>query len=200
MTLEDQLAAQRERAYASRSPEERKLRSDAMQAIADLKIAERALGVGDAVPRIILPDATGRAVDVSDLLASGPLVISFYRGGWCPYCNLELRALQSRLPDITAAGANLIAISPQLPDESLSTTEKNDLTFPVLSDHGNVVSHQFRLVHEITLGGEVAEVPLPATYVVDTGGIIRFAFTDADFTKRANPDEVVSAVLDLVSG
>jgi peroxiredoxin len=216
MTLEDELVAQRQRAHEQRSPEERAVRAGAITAVANSKVPDRALCVGETIPRIELSDAMGRLVDSRELLSRGPLVISFYRGGWCPYCNIELRALQARLADIQALGASLVAISPELPDRSLTTAEKNSLAFPVLSDKGNYVARQFRLTHQIALqvvryqlgngndvaafnGSDVAEVPLPATYVVDTGGVARFAFVSADYTRRAEPDAILSTLRDLAT-
>ena len=118
MSLEDELEAQRRRAYEQRSPQERKARADAVTAVADAKVADRALNVGDRMPVFRLPAISGETVDAGRLLDRGPLVISFYRGGWCPYCNIELRALQGRLPEIEALGASLVAISPELPDRA----------------------------------------------------------------------------------
>ncbi|WP_326568900.1 peroxiredoxin-like family protein [Amycolatopsis rhabdoformis] len=214
MALEHELAAQRQRAYELRSERERAVRADAVTAVVESRLAERALREGESIPGIRLPDATGKIVDVGALLAEGAVVLSFYRGGWCPYCNLELRALQARLPDLRALGAGLVAISPELPDRSLSTVEKNELGFPVLSDVGNDVARQFRLVHPIAPdvvryqlgngndvaafnGSDVAEVPLPATYVVDRLGVVRFAFVAADYTRRAEPAELLAAVREL---
>ncbi len=98
-----------------------------------------AMKKGDRAPAIVLGNAKGDTVDVGALLKDGPVIVTFYRGGWCPYCNLELRAFQPVLPDIKAAGASLVAISPEKPDDTLSTAEKNALTFEVLSDIGQKV-------------------------------------------------------------
>jgi peroxiredoxin len=106
--------------------------------------------IGDPAPNFRLPDQLGREVDSRALLAEGPLVISFYRGNWCPYCNLEMRALQQHLPQIEELGARLVAISPQVPGESLSMAEKHELAFPVLSDLGNRVARQYRLVFTVS--------------------------------------------------
>jgi protocatechuate 3,4-dioxygenase beta subunit/peroxiredoxin len=217
MSLEDELGEQRRRAYAQRSPEERKVRADAVAEVADAKIAERAVGVGEAVPEFRLPSITGTVVDSRELLAQGPLVISFYRGGWCPYCNIELRTLQRRLPEIEALGARLVAISPELPDRAAMTAGSDALTFPVLYDQGNQVARRFRLTHQIAPGVvgyqlgngndvaafngmDTAEVPLPATYVAAAGGIIRYAFVDADYTRRADPDAVIGVLRELAAG
>ena len=106
-------------------------------ATADLRASDieaRALKAGDKAPDLTLPDALNRPVRLSTLWAEGPLVLIFYRGGWCPYCNLELRAWQQQLPALQRLGGQLVAVSPQTPDNSLSTAEKNELAFPVLSD------------------------------------------------------------------
>lgn len=109
-------------------------------------IAVSSLGLGAKVAEFSLPDATGTKISLSSLLAKGPVALAFYRGGWCPYCSTELRALQAKLPEITAGGATLVAISPQTPDSSLSTAEKLELKFPILSDEGNQVAESFGLV------------------------------------------------------
>ncbi|MEO1593154.1 MAG: peroxiredoxin-like family protein [Cyanobacteria bacterium J06632_22] len=183
----------------------------ATAALAATGIASNALTVGDTAPDFALPNAVGTTVRLSDLLQQGPVVINFYRGEWCPYCNLELRAFQQMLPDFTSAGAQLVAISPELPDHSLSVTEKHDLEFAVLSDVGNGVAKDYGLVFTLdpTLrpiyekfgiditgsnGDPSYELPMPATYVIDQDGKIRFAFADADYTQRAEPDAVLTAV------
>lgn len=196
----------------SRMPEEAKAVMD--QATADLQqsdIVNRALAKGDAIPAFELPNALGQTVSSQTLLAAGPLVISFYRGGWCPYCNLELRALQQALPEIQAAGATLVAISPEAPDNSLSTIEKQDLTFEVLSDRGNQLARQFGLVFALPEslrpiyaafgidlpaynGDTTFELPVPATYVVDTSGKIIHSFVDVDYTQRLAPEVIVEAL------
>jgi peroxiredoxin len=160
----------------------------------------------------VLGNAKGETVDVGTLLRKGPVIVTFYRGGWCPFCNLELKAFQDVLPRIIAAGASLIAISPEKPDESLSTAEKNALTFEVLSDVGQKVGRAFGLVYEFTdelksaydgfgldiptrndAPGEWA-LPISATYVIDRDGTIIYAYTDADYRDRADPRDVLDAL------
>ncbi|WIY01004.1 peroxiredoxin-like family protein [Amycolatopsis mongoliensis] len=216
VSLEEELQAQRTAAWSRRDARERVVRAAAVTRVAESGLAEGALGVGEPVPRFTLPDALGRPIAIGELLHRGPVVLSFYRGGWCPYCNLELRALEGVLAEITSLGAPLVAISPELPDSSLSTAEKNALTFPVLSDHGNLVARRFRIVHAIAPsvvayqlrngndvaaynGARSAEVPLPATYVIDADGRIRFASVDADYTRRAEPAEVLEALRSVVA-
>ncbi len=177
-------------------------------------LADGSLAVGAVAPDFVLPDATGGKVALSSLLAKGPVVLAFYRGGWCPYCSLELRTLQARLADITAADAALVAVSPQTPDNSMSTAEKLELAFPVLSDVGNVVARAYGLVFTLpedlrqvyagfgldipaANGDSTFELPVPATYVIGTDGKVAWRFADADYTKRAEPDDVIAALRSL---
>jgi len=216
MTLNDELAAQRQAAYERRTPEQREIQRETMALVEKSGVADTALAVGDLAADFSLQNAVGETVSLMALLAHGPVVISFYRGGWCPYCNLELRALQAKLEDIHDAGAELVAISPEQPDSSLDTAEKNSLQFPVLSDVGNAVARKFGLVHAINPewvqyqlsrgtdvaarnASDVAEVPLPATYVVRQDGVITFAVVNADYTQRAEPEDVLRALAAEVS-
>ncbi len=175
-------------------------------------LAARALKVGDTAPDFILPDAQGEPVRLRALLDQGPVVVVFYRGGWCPYCNLHLRGFQNRLPAFRELGATVIAISPQLPDNSLSTREKDELAFPVLSDVGNKVARQFGIVFELSdelvelyrqfghaledfNGADGSrELPVPATFLLDGKGAIRLAHVDVDYTRRLDPDDVIEAL------
>ncbi|MBA2401563.1 MAG: AhpC/TSA family protein [Bradyrhizobium sp.] len=183
--------------------------------IAHLKatgFGESAKQVGQQAPAIVLPDAQGKAFDVATLLANGPVIVTFYRGGWCPYCNLELKAYQDVLSRIVAAGANLVAISPEKPDDTLSTTEKNALTFPVLSDVGQTVGKAFGLVYAFTDelrsaydgfkldipskngAPEDWSLPLSATYVIGPDGLILFADTSVDYRRRTDPLDVLAVL------
>jgi peroxiredoxin len=114
-------------------------------------IGRTMLKVGDRAPAIVLENANGATVGVDALLKKGPVIVAFYRGGWCPFCKLELKAYQEILPEIVAAGASLVAISPERPDDTVSTAEKNALTFEVLSDVGQKVGRAFGLVYESAL-------------------------------------------------
>ena len=174
----------------------------------------RAIGLGDQAPDFTLPDQQGRPVALSELLREGPVVVTFYRGGWCPYCNIQLRAYQGILPDITALGARLVAISPQLPDGSLTTAESNKLTFSVLSDVGNHVARRFGIIWSLPEevrealrsnnkalpginGDDTWEVPVPATYVITSDGRVALAAIEVDYSKRLEPDAILTALATL---
>jgi len=176
-----------------------------------LRLAERALGTGDIAVDFTLPNAKGEPVSSESLRKDGPLVLNFYRGIWCPYCNLELKALQDVHAEIRALGASLVAISPQLPDESLSDSEKIQLEFEVLSDVNSVVSDQYGLTFSLAeelrpiyknWGADVATVnddpdwklPLPATYIISQDGRIVHSFTDEDYSQRLEPDEILDSL------
>ncbi|MEU1005342.1 peroxiredoxin-like family protein [Streptomyces tibetensis] len=181
------------------------------QELADSGQAARALTVGAQAPRFNLPSATGQTLALDDLLVDGPVVLTFYRGSWCPYCNIALRSLQQHHEAITARGARLVAVSPQIPDESLTLTEKHDLAFDVLSDIGSDTAKQYGLAFDLPddlaavydkLGFDLQRVndghprtlPLPATYVIDRDGIIRWGFVDTDYTTRAEPADIIAAL------
>jgi len=172
-----------------------------------------ALAVGAMAPELSLPDARGGDVSLARLTAEGPVVIVFYRGAWCPYCDLQLRAYQEVLPQIRALGAQMIAISPQTPDESLSTAEKKALAFPVLSDAGNAVARRFGLVFRVppgldavhrSLGIDLArsngdsssELPVPAVFVIGPDGRVAFRHVDADYRSRLEPATLLRQLSD----
>lgn len=151
--------------------------------------------VGDKIADFTLPNALHKPVTLYDELKKGPVVITWYRGGWCPVCNLTLHELQEYLPEIQANGANLIAISPETPDESISFKEKNELKFEVLSDSKNTVAKQLGIIDEKK--GRHGEVPLPATIIVDKDGIVTYAFIPKNYRKRAEPEDIVSELKKL---
>jgi peroxiredoxin len=170
--------------------------------------AGRALKAGDRAPAFTLDDPDGQPVSSTDLLARGPLAISFYRGVWCPYCNMELQALQEALPAIRAAGAQLVAISPQSPVNSRKSQRNNGLDFPILSDSGNDVAAAFGIRFPLPpdlielyrkLGNDLPAVngdsrwtlPMPARYVIGQDGVIHYAEVNPDYTKRPEPSELL---------
>jgi peroxiredoxin len=171
--------------------------------------------VGDNAPDFTLTDQLGRPVSLKERLASGPIALVFYRGEWCPLCNVHLRALQQALPEIKAKGASLLAISPQSPDHALSFTEKAGLAFDVLSDVDQEVIKAYRLqftapadlqdvilnVFQTDLRNHTADktwrLPVPATFIIDRAMVVRAAHVHADFRTRMEPAAIVAALAEV---
>jgi len=183
----------------------------AVQQLVDSGIESRCLKAGDKIPAFSLPDSRGKVYDVMKLLSRGPLVLSFYRGGWCMYCNLELRALQEYLPAIRRKGAELLAITPQRAQGTSHSAEEQGLEYPILTDFENRVGHQFGLTYEVSdlirpilnqaginipVENETSgyQLPVTATYVVDRSGTIVSAFTDANHFRRMEPADILAAI------
>ncbi|KAA1247936.1 peroxiredoxin-like family protein [Aquimarina sp. RZ0] len=170
-----------------------------------------AIKEGEVFPDFSLPNSRKNEIALKDLLTSGSVVISFYRGGWCPYCNIELKALQNALPEFKERKATLIAITPETPDNSLTTAEKNSLTFEVLSDIDNTLAKKIGLVFKLPealqeiynkFGLDVAkhnqndnfELPVAATFVVNSTGVVSYRFVNEDYTKRADIEDILKAL------
>ena len=185
--------------------------ASAFQDLLDSAVAAYAVDIGDKAVSFELPNVRGGNLSLSSALQQGPVVLNFYRGSWCPFCNLELNALQAVLPEFRALGARLIAISPELPDKSLSHAEKLALEFDVLTDRGNAVARDYGLVmtvhstlrplyHQWGLdvpaanGDNSYELPVPATYVIDSTGVVRAAHVDKNYTKRMEPAAILDAL------
>ncbi|MBA3786608.1 MAG: AhpC/TSA family protein [Acidobacteria bacterium] len=179
--------------------------------------AKNALNVGAKMPSFSLKDSNGKTVNSDDLLKQGNLVVVFYRGSWCPFCNLYLRNLQKNLAQIKAAGGNLVAVSVENPDNSLSVAKKNELGFTVLSDPNLTVARKFGIVYQMpsetdelykSKGLDVAkhnemekaELPLSATYVINRKGEIVYAFLEPDYKKRAAPEVIIETLSKIKSG
>ncbi len=183
-------------------------------AIAQLEatdILENATKTGDQFPDVTLPNAKGEDITLSDLLKEGKVVLTFYRGGWCPYCNIALKALQQALPEITKKGATLVAITPESPDNTLSTQEKNKLDFEVLTSENNELARSLGLVYQlpdslVTLytkfgidlvesqGNNANELPIAATYIIEQNGEISYHFLAEDYKLRSDPNDIISAL------
>lgn len=209
-TLAAQLEAQ---AAQFKSAMPARIQKTFQQAIEDVRktgIEKSAKGVKDKAPDGKLLGLDKKPVVLSELWKEKPLVVTWYRGGWCPYCNLQLKALENSLKSIDGQGATLVAISPELPKHVKTTVKKNKLNYKVLHDKENKLAHKYGIVFKLPEallpiykdrlqidkinGYEKMELPLAATYVIDTKGVIRYAFLNADYTKRAEPADVVKAV------
>ncbi|MFL5663486.1 MAG: peroxiredoxin-like family protein [Ktedonobacteraceae bacterium] len=179
-------------------------------------VTEFALKEDEQAPDFTLPDALGQSVTLSQLLTQGPVIIIFYRGEWCPYCDLELRAYQKALPQFQELGATLVAISPQTPDHSLSTKEKHELAIVVLSDMGNCVAREYGLAFTLDEAGRALhaqiganlpayngddswELPVTGTFLVDQSRTVRLASVDPNFFHRLDPSIVIARLKELMS-
>jgi len=173
--------------------------------------ATQALKAGDKAPAFTLDDPDGHPVSSVDLLSKGPLVVSFYRGVWCPYCNMELQALQVALPAFERLGASLVAISPQTAVNSRKSVRQNALGFPILSDVHNDVAAAFGLRFALpdylvelyqglkndlpAFNGDPSwTLPMPARYVIGQDGTILYAEVNPDYTRRPEPDDMLPAL------
>lgn len=178
--------------------------------------AARAPKVGDRAPDFTLRDQLGRQVSLAGELERGPVVLIFYRGEWCPYCNMMLRTYGLREGEFSERGARLVAVSPQTPDNSLTMAEKHSLEFPVLSDEGGEVIGTYGLKYDVegqsrelltAVGSDLAKfngeggwiLPAPALFVIDREAIVRFVSVNGDYTHRVEPDEALAALDSLHS-
>lgn len=194
--------------FKASKPEE--IQQKMQDAITELEASDEGKGLkkGAKAPNFTLPDASGKSVELYDYLKQGPVILTFYRGNWCPYCNMELRAYQQIIGEIHGAGAELLAISPQTPDHSMSVQEKHDLEYKVLSDVGNKVSSKFNLVYQLPEylveiykdnkldvdkynGDDEWTLPVSATYIISSDGTIVYEYTKADYKDRVEPSKVL---------
>jgi peroxiredoxin len=209
MSLKDKLDALRAKGRQDESI--REAAEIFLRQLTKAETAAQALKPGDAMPAFVLPSADGRLVVSDELLAHGPLVVSFFRGDWCPFCRVMLETYEAALPAITDAGGRLVTITPDTSHPLAATRTKHGLHFDVLSDADSAVALQFGVVFRApeayrallqSRGIDLADrhgnpgwfIPIPATFVVDRGGIVRYAFTDIDFTYRAEPDAIIAAL------
>ncbi len=182
-----------------------------MKGVSDTEAVKNALNVGDKMPSFKLTDANNKTVSSDDLLKQGNIVLVFYRGAWCPYCNLYLKNLQKNLEQFKANGGVLAAISVENPDNSMNVSKKNELNFTVLSDPQLETARQFKIVYQLTPETdekyksygvdlvklnetETPELPLSATYIVNQKGEIVYAFLERDYTKRAEPEKIIEVL------
>ena len=215
VTIREQSEQQKKAAAEHLPAEVAAVFDQSIQDLLEQGVPAGAVAVGDTLESFTLSDATNKLVTLDQLVEAGPAVIVFYRGGWCPYCNLALRTYQNELlPELAAFGARLVAISPQLPDQSLSTTEKIGLEFTVLSDPGNRVAKSIGIVFQQAdevldaqrkLGLDLAkvnaegstELPRPTVLIVDGDRTVRFVDVQPDYTARTEVADILAALADL---
>ncbi|MCR1025001.1 AhpC/TSA family protein [Cellulophaga baltica] len=195
-------------AFESSASEDKKQKyAEGIAAVVETNIVDNALQVGETAINFTLPNALGKKITLYDELENGPVILMWYRGGWCPYCNMQLHYMQEMLPEFKKLGASLIAITPETPDNSISTKEKNDLEFEVLSDLDNKVGYEYKVVFKLTEdvkeiyengfelskfnGNDKGELPLAATYIIGQNKVIQYAFLDADYRNRAEPQDLL---------
>jgi peroxiredoxin len=198
----------------ARSVRSQAIYQDTIARVKTAEVAEHAVKVGQPAPPFLLPNAEGHLVASDELLAGGPLVVSFFRGGWCPYCAATMLAMQAALPAIQAAGAKFVAIWPETGGLALRAKLQHSLSYELLVDADNAVAMQFGIVfrlpdryREALLDGGVDLstrhgnggwlLPVTATYVIASDGLIGYAFVDADFTTRAEPEDIVGFLKSL---
>ncbi|WP_086930899.1 peroxiredoxin-like family protein [Agarilytica rhodophyticola] len=207
MSLQEQLDAFKEQ-FKKQAPEgaiEAFARSS--QELADSGQVEKSLKVGDKAPRAVLLDPNGDEVTLEELLAKGPVVLTFYRGVWCPYCNIDLKALEAVADDIRAKGATLVAISMQGAADSRKSQRDNKLSYPILTDKAGELADKFGIrwtlqpyvvdfhkMFNVILptihGDDKWNLPMPARYVIDTDGTIAYAEVNPDYTRRPEPSDL----------
>lgn len=222
MKLQDKLDAMREDFENGRFPlvptrDQLDTMQSATQSLIDSGQADYALKAGDTAPDFTLEDADGNSVSSRALLALGPLIATFYRGVWCPYCNYDLQALEEVRLEIEARGASLVAISPQTPANSRKSQRDNKLGFPILSDSGLAVAAEFGLRFALSndlikvykqFGNDLPAInndpawvlPMPARYVIGTDGVIAYAEVNPDYTRRPDPSELLPVLDRLRAG
>lgn len=212
VTLKSQLDAVTAKYGASMPPDRKQSYEAAVAKINQTGVMDTALKVGAKAPDFTLNDTTGTPVALRDMLKDGPVVVTWYRGGWCPYCNLTLRAYHDMLPELNALNASLVAISPETPASGAKTAAKGKLGFPLLTDTNDEAARAFGLgyrlpdefaamlngspdVPDSPNGGK--ELPIAATYVIASDGTIAHAFLDSDYRNRAEPADILAALQKL---
>ncbi|MBZ9870465.1 AhpC/TSA family protein [Mesorhizobium sp. BR1-1-9] len=216
MLLQDELDALKAERLATTPPKVTLVRQRAMEALAASGLAERAAHAGEQAPAFLLRDGYGGAFSSREALRRGPIVLVFYRGRWCPYCNIDLRAIESVSHDIRSLGASLVAVSQQTPDNSLETQRRNGLSFASLADAGGEVAHAFGLrwkvsdeLRAVEEGGDMDlaafngdrswTLTMPARYVVAPDGTIAYADISVDYTRRGDPSELIPVLAHLAA-
>jgi peroxiredoxin len=216
MLLDERLKALRTKESAETPDDLKNILSTELKALISSGQAKRAVKVGDKAPEFVLPDVDGNTVSSAALLKQGPLVVTFYRGFWCPFCNADLQAVEAAAERIRGFGASLVAISPQTPANSRISLQENHLSFPILSDKNCELAEKFGIrwmpsqalqgVYR-NFGTDVGKfngdgswaLPMPARYVIGADGIVAYAKVNANYTHRPEPGDVCPVLEQLKS-
>ena len=210
MSLTEQLKKKRNNSAKVIPAEKKEIMQKSIANLKSQNLSEKALSTGQKLPSFTLKNAAGKTVSLKEM-QSDFLVVAFYRGGWCPYCNLELKALQQIVPELKSLNTELIAITPETSDNSLTTSEKNELTFEVLSDIDNVYAKSLGLVFKLPEdlhavykdfgiqlekhnGNNDSELPMPATYIVNKDREVIYSFVPEDYTERLDPETILKVI------
>jgi len=209
-TVNEKLQAKKAE-FSKKAPQQKKDDyEEGIKQVSESGVLERAKHIGDKAPDFTLPNALGEERNLYDILTKGPVVLIWYRGDWCPYCNIYLHELHKHADDFDAYNATIIAISPAKPDKSWSVEDKQDLKIQVLSDEGSKVAEDFGVVYELppkiaqyyqeafdlhhVNNDDSNKLPLAASYVINPQGVITYAYLNADYRERAEITELLSAV------
>ncbi|HUW76238.1 MAG TPA: peroxiredoxin-like family protein [Gallionella sp.] len=212
--LANEIAAYKAAAKEKVPEQIRAIMAQCTSEIKESGIEGRALKTGDRMPDFELPNQHNELRRLSDYLAVSPVVLNIYRGGWCPYCNMEMKALHGVLKEIESHGARLVGLAPETPDKAMATAERAGISIDILSDAGNRVAEQMGLVFELHRalrpiyekfgidipafnGDESFKLPVPATYIIGQDGVIAYDFVNADYTLRLEPAEIVAMLAKL---
>ena len=209
MSLQDHLDALKAQSAGKTPPDEAEISHRAIDELITTGAVRRARKVGEMAPAFTLNDSDGQQVDSRALLAKGPLVVTFYRGVWCPFCNLDLQALRDTLPDIEARGASLVSISPQTTANGRKAARTHNITYPLLSDPGGMVADAFgvrwkmpgdlvalyrdKYKLDLTMYNDDQSwtLPMPSRFVIGVDGMIDYAEVSPDYTVRPDPSELL---------
>jgi len=212
--LKEELDQKLDELFSAIPDDAKKKMEEGQKEIDKMNIEKNARKKGNPIPMFGLKNTSGKKIESAELLKKGPVVISFYRGGWCPFCNLEMAALHDAIPEFEKLGASFIAISPELPEYAAETAANFGLNTEILVDTDNKVANLFGLVFQLPEvlrpvykdlgidipfrnGNESYEIPVPGTYVVDQNGIIVESFIDPDYSKRMEPDKIIETLKKL---
>lgn len=215
-TVNEKLQAKKEE-FSAKAPQQKKDDyEEGIRQVPESGVLERAKNVGDKAPDFMLPNAMGKEFHLYETLKKGPVVLIWYRGEWCPYCNIYLYELHKQADKFSEHNATIIAVSPAQPDESWSAEDKSEIKLQVLSDEGGKVAEDYGIVYTLppkiaayykdafdlpnVNNDDGATLPLSASYVIDQDGTITYAYLNADYRERAEISDLLGAIENISQG